>query len=93
MNWFTFAAELLALGTARPAHQLMRKQEQPMAEMDRATARAFVEAGYMSLKEYIERFGSAAEPAHIDSPSTAPDVNEAAEPIVRARAATALECR
>jgi hypothetical protein len=77
----------------------MSKREQSMAEIDRATARALVEAGYMSLKEYIERFGSAAagEPAHVESPSTAPDACESQEeslkPVARADAATALERR
>jgi hypothetical protein len=71
-----------------------------MAEIDRATAHALVEAGYMSLKEYIERFGSAAagepahvEPAHVESPSTAPDACESPEPVPRAAAATAPEGR
>ncbi len=71
-----------------------------MAEIDRATARALVEAGYMSLKEYIERFGSAAagepahvEPAHVESPSTAPDACESPEPVARADAATVPERR
>ncbi len=66
-----------------------------MAEIDRATARVLVEAGYMSLKEYIERFGSAAagEPARVESPSTAPDACESPEPVPRAAAATAPEGR
>jgi hypothetical protein len=73
----------------------MPKREQPMAEIDRATARALVEAGYMSLNEYIERFGGAAagEPAHVDSPSTAPDACESPEPVARADAATVPERR
>jgi hypothetical protein len=78
----------------------MLKREQQMAEIDRATARALVEAGYMSLKEYIESFGSAAaggpahvKAAHVESPSTAPDACESPEPVARADAATALEHR
>jgi hypothetical protein len=73
----------------------MPKRQQKMAEIDRATARALVEAGYMSLKEYIERFGSAAagEPAHVDPPSTAPDACESPEPVARADATTAPERR
>jgi hypothetical protein len=83
----------------------MRKWEQPMAGIDRATARALVEAGYMSLKEYIARFGSTAagEPAHggpthvesarVESPSTAPDACESPEPVARADAATVPERR
>ncbi len=62
-----------------------------MAEIDRATARALVEAGYMSLNEYIERFGDAAagEPDQVESPSTAPDACKSSEPVARADAATA----
>lgn len=36
--------------------------------IDRVTARALVEAGYMPLRDYIEMFG-----AEVSSPSTAPD--------------------
>jgi hypothetical protein len=66
-----------------------------MAEIDRVPARALVETGYMSLKEYIERFGSTAagEPAHVESPSTAPDACESPKPVARADAATAPERR
>jgi hypothetical protein len=78
----------------------MPKREQQMPEIDRVTTCALVEAGYMSLKEYIERFGSAAavesahvEPAHVESPSTAPDACESPEPVARADAATAPERR
>jgi hypothetical protein len=51
-----------------------------MTEIDRDTARALVEAGYMSLKEYVERFGN-----RVDAPSTAPDDCEEAEPVSQAR--------
>lgn len=36
--------------------------------IDRVTARALVEAGYMPLRHYIEMFGD-----EVSSPSTAPD--------------------
>jgi hypothetical protein len=60
--------------------------ELAMAELDRATARALVEAGYMSLAEYIARFGGAAQsdPLHVESPSTAPDACEARDPVLQA---------
>lgn len=40
--------------------------------IDRTSARALVEAGYMPLSEYIGLFGDAC-PADILSPSTVPD--------------------
>ncbi|WP_152535702.1 hypothetical protein [Bradyrhizobium sp. Ai1a-2] len=45
--------------------------------IDRVTARALVEAGYMPLSEYIAMFGDeiAAEAYH-SSPSTAPEMRE-----------------
>lgn len=53
-----------------------------MAELDRTTARALVEAGYMPLAHYIEMFGEdgpgnrkgdGRERKHVPSPATAPD--------------------
>jgi hypothetical protein len=46
-----------------------------MAALDRITARALVEAGYMPLAHYIELFGDEVrrEGEHTDSPSTAPE--------------------
>jgi hypothetical protein len=53
-----------------------------MAELDRPTARALVEAGYMPLRRYIEQFGKEIEEQykHLASPSTVPEV-EVHEPI------------
>jgi hypothetical protein len=53
-----------------------------MTEIDRDTARALVEAGYMSLKEYVERFGNF---ALVDSPPTAPDAFGEREPVLQSR--------
>ena len=66
-----------------------------MADIDRDTARALVDAGYMPLREYIERFGNAAcpDPQHVDSPATAPDMGETCEPVVQASAYTIIEGR
>jgi hypothetical protein len=66
-----------------------------MAEVDRMTARALVEAGYMPLRAYIERFANAPrhEPRHVDSPTTAPDMCEASEPVLQAYAITIVEQR
>jgi hypothetical protein len=74
---------------------MRRRWELTMAEVDRLTARAPIEAGYMPLRVYIERFGTAGrcEPAHIDSPSTAPDACEASEPVLQAYAITLIEER
>jgi hypothetical protein len=53
-----------------------------MAELDRTTARALVEAGYMPLAHYIEMFGEDApgdrkgESRHVPSPATAPEVHD-----------------
>jgi hypothetical protein len=43
-----------------------------MVNLDRVTARALVEAGYMPLARYIELFGSTSTP-RVDSPSIAED--------------------
>jgi hypothetical protein len=70
-----------------------------MAEVDRVTARAPVEAGYMPLRIYLERFGSRHDPEHVDSPSTAPDpceahdAREASQPVLQAYVFTILEQR
>ncbi len=46
-----------------------------MAEVDRVTARALVEVGYMPLTVYLERFAGVARtgPEHVQSPATVPD--------------------
>jgi hypothetical protein len=64
-----------------------------MAEADRVTARALVEAGYMPLRVYLERFVTASrhDPKHVDSPSTAPDADEASEPVLQAYVLTMIE--
>jgi hypothetical protein len=67
--------------------------EQEMAEVDRVTARALVEVGYMPLEAYVERFADAARREHVDSPMTAPDMCEASEPILQAYAFTLMERR
>ena len=66
-----------------------------MAEVDRVTARALVEVGYMPLRAYIERFADAARhrPEHVYSPATAPDMCEASEPVLQAYAFTLMEQR
>ncbi len=62
-----------------------------MAEVDRVTARALVEVGYMPLRVYIERFARVAPHEHICSPATAPDMCEASEPVLQAYAFTLVE--
>jgi hypothetical protein len=64
-----------------------------MADVDRVTARALVEAGYMPLREYLERFASRHESDHVDSPSTAPDRCESSEPVLQAYVLTMIEQR
>jgi hypothetical protein len=64
-----------------------------MAEVDRVTARALVEVGYMPLSAYIERFACAARHEHVCSPATAPDMYEAAEPVLQAYAFTLMAPR
>jgi hypothetical protein len=46
-----------------------------MEQLDRVTARALVEAGYMPLDHYIERFGEEVrhEAKLVSSPSAVPD--------------------
>jgi hypothetical protein len=46
-----------------------------MAHLDRTTARALVEAGYMPLSHYIEMFEPHMMLQEMASPSTAPDEN------------------
>jgi hypothetical protein len=69
--------------------------EQEMTEVDRVTARASVEVGYMPLSDYIERFADAARhrPERVSSPATAPDMREASEPVLQAYAFTLMEPR
>jgi hypothetical protein len=69
--------------------------EQQMTEVDRVTARAPVEVGYMPLSDYIERFADAARrrPERVSSPTTAPDICEASEPVLQAYAFTLTEQR
>ncbi len=43
-----------------------------MPDLDRTTARALVEAGYMPLTRYLEMFGESAD----DAPSIAPGIDE-----------------
>lgn len=43
-----------------------------MPRLDRTTARAMTEAGYMPLSEYIEMFEPRLGLQHVESPSTAP---------------------
>jgi len=45
----------------------------PQAELDRTTARALVEAGYMPLAHYIEMFEPHLALQEVASPSTAPE--------------------
>lgn len=56
-----------------------------MAELDRTTARALVEAGYMPLAHYIDMFGDDGpgdregdghDRQHVPSPATAPDTHD-----------------
>jgi hypothetical protein len=44
-----------------------------MPQLDRTTARALVEAGYMPLSHYIEMFEPHLRLQEVESPSTAPD--------------------
>jgi hypothetical protein len=44
-----------------------------MAQLDRTTARALVEAGYMPLSDYIAMFEPRMMLQEMASPSTAPD--------------------
>jgi len=62
-----------------------------MAELDRTTARALVEAGYMPLAHYIEMFGDDGENGgeHVVSPATAPEPHDHQEPPVRKKHAIA----
>jgi len=46
-----------------------------MAHLDRTTARALVEAGYMPLSHYIEMFEPRMMLQEVASPSTAPEEN------------------
>jgi hypothetical protein len=64
-----------------------------MAEVDRITARALAEAGYVPLRVYLERFAPASchDREHVDAPSTAPDAGEAAEPVLQAYVSTMIE--
>jgi hypothetical protein len=64
-----------------------------MAEVDRVTARALVEVGYMPLRAYIERFADVARHEHVCSPATAPDMCETSEPVLQAYAFTLIEQR
>lgn len=43
-----------------------------MPQMDRVTARALVESGYMPLSQYAEMFEPELMLQHVASPSTAP---------------------
>jgi hypothetical protein len=43
-----------------------------MPRLDRETARAMTEAGYMPLSEYIEMYEPHLRLQHVESPSTAP---------------------
>jgi hypothetical protein len=67
--------------------------EQEMAEVDRVTARALAEVGYMPLTVYLERFAGVARsgPEHVQSPATVPDTCEASEPVLQAYAFTLIE--
>jgi hypothetical protein len=47
-----------------------------MPHLDRTTARALVEAGYMPLSHYIEIFEPRMRLQELASPSTAPDEEE-----------------
>ena len=67
--------------------------EQEMSEVDRVTARALVEVGYMPLRAYIERFADATRQEHVCSPATAPDMCEASEPVLQAYAFTLMAQR
>jgi hypothetical protein len=50
-------------------------------DLDRFTARALVDAGYMPLREYIRLFGEEVEAeAYHPSPGTAPDLHEMEHP-------------
>ncbi len=64
-----------------------------MAEVDRVTARALVEAGYMPLRIYLERFGAGIAPDHVDSPPTAPGACEASKQVLHAFVFTMIERR
>jgi hypothetical protein len=66
-----------------------------MAQVDRVTARAPVEVGYMPLRDYIERFADAARhrPEHVYSLASATDMSEASEPILHAYAFTLADQR
>lgn len=44
-----------------------------MAQLDRSSARALVDAGYMPLSHYIEMFGSELPLREVASPSTVPE--------------------
>ena len=44
-----------------------------MFDIDRTTARALVEAGYMPLSHYIEMFGAELQLREVDAPATAPE--------------------
>ena len=50
-----------------------------MADLDRTTARALVEAGFMPLSVYIEMFGATAE-HNFDAPLV-PDLNDHTDPL------------
>ena len=43
-----------------------------MAQLDRTTARALVDAGYMPLSHYIEMYAPHMLLQHVESPSTEP---------------------
>ena len=44
-----------------------------MDQIDRTTARALVDAGYMPLSHYIEMFGPELQLLEVESPATAPE--------------------
>ena len=64
-----------------------------MAEVDRMTARAPVEAGYMPLRIYLERFGNRHGQDRVDSLQTAAGTGEASEHILHAYVFTMMERR
>ena len=44
-----------------------------MFDIDRTTARALVEAGYMPLSHYVEMYGPELQLREVESPATAPE--------------------
>jgi hypothetical protein len=58
-----------------------------MSQLDRTTARALVDAGYMPLSHYIEMFEPHTMLQHVASPSTAPqDERQKLEGVLSSRA-------